>query len=158
MGRIKFDSAAARLLVKQTNLYRQQERVDEVIMGLPVGSPFVLTEDIVKLLHRIAMDGLLTTPGMYREGEVGLTNSEHQPPPPEHVRPMMADMCDYIAENWITKDLIHLSAYVMWSINWIHPFENGNGRTARATSYLVLCAKYGALLPAKNTVISANHQ
>lgn len=38
-------------------------------------------------------------------------------------------------------------------LNWIHPFRNGNGRTARAASYLVLGAKYGKLLPPKNTVI-----
>jgi hypothetical protein len=31
---------------------------------------------------------------------------------------------------------IHLAAYLMWRLNWIHPFADGNGRTARMTSYV----------------------
>jgi len=40
----------------------------------------------------------------------------------------------------------------MWRINWIHPFFGGNGRTARALSYLVLCAKLGFRLPGNKTI------
>lgn len=32
-------------------------------------------------------------------------------------------------------------------MNFIHPFTEGNGRTARAASYLVLCLKLGGWLP-----------
>jgi hypothetical protein len=38
------------------------------------------------------------------------------------------------SDNWVTKDPLHLSAYVLWRINWIHPFADGNGRTARMLS------------------------
>jgi Fic family protein len=31
-------------------------------------------------------------------------------------------------------------------MNWIHPFIEGNGRTARAASYYLLCVRHGALL------------
>ena len=34
-------------------------------------------------------------------------------------------------------------------MNWIHPFIEGNGRTARAVCYYLLCASSGALLPGK---------
>lgn len=47
---------------------------------------------------------------------------------------------------------MHLCAYVMWRLNWIHPFDDGNGRTSRSASYLVLCAKLGYLLPGRKTV------
>jgi Fic family protein len=40
----------------------------------------------------------------------------------------------------------------MWRLNWIHPFTDGNGRTARAASYLVLCLRTGYLLPGKKTI------
>jgi Fic family protein len=40
----------------------------------------------------------------------------------------------------------------MWRLNWIHPFDDGNGRTARAASYLVLCAKLISRLPGKPTI------
>lgn len=36
-----------------------------------------------------------------------------------------------------------LDAYVLWKINPIHPFINGNGRTARVTCYFILCAREG---------------
>ncbi len=48
-------------------------------------------------------------------------------------------MCDYVNQNWTTMTPVHLAAYAMWRLNWIHPFFGGNGRTARAFSYLVLC-------------------
>jgi len=40
----------------------------------------------------------------------------------------------------------------MWCLNWIHPFDDGNGRTSRAISYLVLCVKLGGSLPGLKTI------
>lgn len=40
----------------------------------------------------------------------------------------------------------------MWRLNWIHPFDDGNGRTSRAVSYLVLCMRLGYPLPGTNTI------
>jgi Fic family protein len=50
------------------------------------------------------------------------------------------------------KKPLHLASYVMWRLNWIHPFTDGNGRTSRAVSYLVLCIRLRALLPGKLTI------
>jgi Fic family protein len=44
-------------------------------------------------------------------------------------------------------------------MNWIHPFADGNGRTARAVSYVVLSIKLDSLLPGTPTIpeqIAAN--
>jgi Fic family protein len=54
-------------------------------------------------------------------------------------------MCAYVNSHW-AKSALHLSAYVMWRLNWIHPFAGGNGRTSRAASYLVLCVLLGERL------------
>jgi Fic family protein len=62
------------------------------------------------------------------------------------------ELCDYVNENWRNKTALHLAAYVMWRLNWIHPFEDGNGRTSRAVSYVVLNIKIGYLLPGVNTI------
>lgn len=62
------------------------------------------------------------------------------------------ELCDYINEKWEEKSPVHLASYVMWKLNWIHPFTDGNGRTSRAASYLVLCLKLGYLLPGKRTI------
>ena len=61
-------------------------------------------------------------------------------------------MCDYVNDTWAEKSPLHLAAFVMWRVNWIHPFTDGNGRTARAASYLVLCARSGVLLPGSKTI------
>lgn len=45
-----------------------------------------------------------------------------------------------------------LLAYALWRLNWIHPFIEGNGRTARAACYLLICLRQGVLLPGKKIV------
>jgi Fic family protein len=37
-------------------------------------------------------------------------------------------------------------------MNWIHPFVEGNGRTARAVCYFLLCVRSGALLHGRKIV------
>jgi len=61
-------------------------------------------------------------------------------------------MCEYVNNNWSTKSAVHLAAYVLWKMNWIHPFADGNGRTARAISYVVLSIKLDSLLPGTPTI------
>lgn len=52
-----------------------------------------------------------------------------------------------VHENWYIWTPTELAAYGLWSLNWIHPFIEGNGRTARAACYYLLCARNGSLLP-----------
>ena len=69
-------------------------------------------------------------------------------PPAEHlVEALIEEMCDHVNEQWQEQTPIWLSAYVMWRLNRIHPFTDGNGRTSRAASYVVLSSKLGGLMP-----------
>ena len=45
-----------------------------------------------------------------------------------------------------------MPAYALWRLNWIHPFIEGNGRTARAACYYLMCMRHGALLPRRRIV------
>lgn len=65
---------------------------------------------------------------------------------------LIEELCDYVNDHWTKSAPIHLASYVMWKLNWIHPFTDGNGRTSRAASYLVLCLRAGYLLPGKRTI------
>lgn len=62
----------------------------------------------------------------------------------------------FIHENWgvegVGSEPTSLAAYALWRLNWIHPFVEGNGRTARAACYYLICLHYGALLPGKKIV------
>lgn len=40
----------------------------------------------------------------------------------------------------------------MWRLNWVHPFDDGNGRTSRAVAYLVLCAAARHRFPGRMTI------
>ncbi len=81
-----------------------------------------------------------------------ISKSRHHPPPPETVPGYVEEMCDYVNEHIGNKSPVHLTAYLLWRINWIHPFDDGNGRTARATSYAVLCILLGYDLPGTKTI------
>jgi Fic family protein len=40
----------------------------------------------------------------------------------------------------------------MWRLNWIHPFPDGNGRTSRILSYILLNVKLGYILPGNPSI------
>jgi hypothetical protein len=50
-------------------------------------------------------------------------------------------MADYVKRNWTSQSSSYLGAFVLWQINWIHPFEDGNGRVARALCSAILSVK-----------------
>jgi Fic family protein len=57
-----------------------------------------------------------------------------------------------VQENWYIWSPTELAAYGLWRLNWIHPFVEGNGRTARAVCYFLLCVRSGALLTGRKIV------
>ncbi|NJM30086.1 MAG: Fic family protein [Rhizobiales bacterium] len=118
-----------------------------------------LKPSLLLKLNRSALEGISEYAGNYRPAGVKITGSSHTPVEASEVPSAVEEMCEYVNDNWQRQTAVHLCAYVLWRLNWIHPFVDGNGRTARAVSYLVLCAKLGARLPGKNTIpeqIAAN--
>jgi Fic family protein len=61
-------------------------------------------------------------------------------------------LCEYVNDKWSNSSALHLAAYVLWRLNWIHPFADGNGRTARTVSYVALSIKLDGLLPGIPTI------
>jgi Fic family protein len=58
-----------------------------------------------------------------------------------------------IHENWTIVDHpTALAAFALWNLNYIHPFIEGNGRTARAACYYLICMKQGKILGGRKTV------
>lgn len=112
---------------------------------------FRLRPSFILQLNRIALDGISAYAGNYRPSEIRIEGSKHQPVGAHLVAERIEELCDYVNENW-DKSAIHLAAYVMWRLNWIHPFADGNGRTSRALSYFVLCARLGEKLPGTLTI------
>jgi Fic family protein len=113
--------------------------------------PFRLRPSLILGLHRAALEGISSYAGNFRPAGVGIQGSGHEPPGAHLVPELIEDMCDYVNAH-LDRPAIHLSAYVLWRLNWIHPFDDGNGRTARALSYFLLCARLGYRLPGTKTI------
>lgn len=103
-------------------------------------------------LHREALAGISSYAGNTRPAGVAIEGSKHEPPGAHLVAELVEDLCEYVNDHWTEKTAIHLAAYVMWRLNWIHPFADGNGRTSRISSYVVLCIRLGADLPGLPTI------
>ncbi|WP_108462763.1 Fic family protein [Devosia naphthalenivorans] len=113
---------------------------------------FKLRVSLVLALQREALRGISAYAGNFRPAGVSIDGSSHEPVGAHLVPELVEDMCDYVNEHWETASPIHLAAYIMWRLNWIHPFSDGNGRTSRTLSYVVMCCKLQAILPGNPTI------
>jgi Fic family protein len=104
-------------------------------------------------LQELAVNQIYRCAGFFRDDAVALDGARHQPPHHSAVEPLVHEMCAYVNDHWHEKSAVHLAAYAMWRVNWIHPFFGGNGRSARAFSYLILCLRIGFTLPAGEKTI-----
>ena len=124
---------------------RQYDFLRSVVgASLAVGRPF-LSAQVLKALNFQAIVCLHAYAGEYRPCQV--TVGQHQPPPHYRVEALMDDFVNSVNRDWESTDPVALAAFVLWRLNWIHPFINGNGRTARAGCYFVLCVKAQQWLP-----------
>jgi Fic family protein len=144
------DDKAAR---EASNGLRQIDAVVEIVEYHTENRlPFRLRLSHVLHLHRIALDGISAYAGNFRPAGIRIGGSKHEPIGAHMVPGALEEMCDYVNERWNSASALHLSAYTLWRLNWIHPFTDGNGRTARAVSYLVLCLKIGFPIYGRATV------
>jgi Fic family protein len=104
----------------------------------------LLSQDVIMALNYHAIVCLHSNPGQYRPCAVAA--GEFPTPDAHRVPTLMSDFINDVNRNWEKTDAGLLCAYVIWRLIHIHPFINGNGRTARAAGYLVLCLKLGGLL------------
>ncbi len=97
------------------------------------------------------MHDVLPSPGEYRKRSVMIGASPRVPPNCRDVPKLMEEMCRYVNANWTLRHPIHLGAFVLWRLVWIHPFGDGNGRIARAVCNAVLGIKNASSLPATHS-------
>jgi Fic family protein len=114
--------------------------------------PFRLRQSLLLQLNGEALKDIHRLAGTYRNGPAKIHGSSHEPPAAFKVADEVADMCEYVNVHWEDRSAVHLAAYVLWRVNWVHPFADGNGRTARAISYVVLSIKLDSLLPGTKTI------
>ena len=136
----------------QNGLKQMAQVVEMIEYHLDPERPFRFRPSHLLTLQRTALLGLTGYAGNWRPSGIEIKGSRHTPPDAHRVPELVEDLCDYVNQKWTEKSPLHLAAYVMWKLNWIHPFTDGNGRTSRAAAYLVLCLRLGYLLPGRLTI------
>lgn len=110
----------------------------------------------LKELHRTGTFLLLAKPGEYRDGPVvlELANGEvvYEPPPHDEVQERLDGFFDELNRRWSSLAPVEAGAFTLWFINWVYPFKNGNGRSARAFCYASMAMKMGFVPPGERTV------
>jgi len=147
--------------IESENSLRQFDAAMEELELWLADDRYKLRPSLIYKLHRILLEGLSQYAGVPRTTKVRIRGSGHVPPEASQVPALVEELCDYVNEHWSERSAVHLAAYVLWRMNWIHPFVDGNGRTARIISYLVLCAHSKNSLPGPLTIpeqISKNKQ
>ena len=76
--------------------------------------------------------------GAYRTSNVIITGSDHNPPDASEVPVLMRALMSLVKENKSKLHPIELSALLHHRLVHIHPFFDGNGRTARLAMNIVL--------------------
>jgi Fic family protein len=110
----------------------------------------------LKELHRTGTFLLLAKPGEFRTDGVVLEfpNGEiaYEPPPHQEVEERLDGFFAELNTRWHKLQPVEAAAFTLWFINWVHPFKNGNGRSARAFCYASMAMKMGYVPPGERTV------
>jgi len=137
-------------VLQSTNSKRQYDYLSAIIRAAIDINRNVISHSIVKSLNYHAIVGLHSAAGLYRPCQVKV--GKYEPPAFYRVEPLMDDFINMINVKWENTKPTLLAALALWKINQIHPFINGNGRTARAVCYFILCVRFGMEFPGSQTV------
>ena len=139
------DSVYRKLSIANSN--RQLDFLRSAVeCAISLNRPF-LSQTLIKALQFHALACLHSHAGEYRPCEVVVSQLDGAPTykPPAHYRipDLMDDFVNQVNWTLYNSDTVTTAAFVLWRLNHIHPFINGNGRTARACCHYVICVKVG---------------
>jgi Fic family protein len=113
----------------------------------PAAEPFALSEELICELHKIITSEVPdenNVPGKYRNGLVHVGDKAHGGvyTPPKILKDIRNLMREFV--EWInSEEILHINPFIRASLSHyyfciIHPFWDGNGRTARLIEAILL--------------------
>lgn len=113
-----------------------------------LGSGDPITEGLIREIHKRLVHGVrgnAAAPGEYRRVQNYVANSVtkeiiYTPPPPQDVSPLMAQFVSWLNSEQDVHPIL-VAGIAQFQLVHIHPFLDGNGRTARLLSMLCLYRK-----------------
>lgn len=111
-----------------------------------------VSERLIRLFHQIVTQDIdKEWAGKYRNSQVIIVGSEHKPPEAIEVPILMGDLINWLRKKGRRLHPIELAAIAHHKIAVIHPFFDGNGRTARLIMNIILMrAGYPLAIVLKN--------
>ena len=150
-----------------------QKEVQNVITALNLilsevvidGKDHLITPDLIKSFHsyigKDLGDHFRAVPGQFRTAGHDVIVGSYKPPLGKDVVSLVVRLCDWLKESFHYEDgKQHFIEQVLQAIvthvyiAWIHPFDDGNGRTARLIEFYILLR---AGLPDIASHILSNH-
>ena len=128
----------------------------DYILRRSQSSTFVTTEDVLLAVHFIiCKSDLNARPGQYRPGWVGVRNTEsgevvHEGVERDRLKPLIHELLNYINHEDVESVFLR-AAMTHLNLVTLHPFTDGNGRTARCIQTAVL-ANDGIVAPAFSSI------
>lgn len=91
-----------------------------------------ISEQLIKQLHHLVVqESHRDIAGKYRDGDVIISGAEHRPPSAFELPAKMHDLIQWMKKHHKSLHPVEFSALVHHKLAHIHPFWDGNGRTAR---------------------------
>jgi Fic family protein len=110
----------------------------EYVEGL-VDTDQALTPHHVRQIHQLVLTKIDDeNAGRYRQTPVRIAGAQHTPPDAWEVARLMAEWSDWLSEAQLELHPAAVSALAHHRLVAIHPFVDGNGRTARLVMNLIL--------------------
>ena len=98
-----------------------------------------LDDTFIKDLHRIILKNIDdASAGVYRKTNVRILGAIHIPPDSAKIPRLIGEFLDRYYAHQYTLPVPELAAYAHYKFVCIHPFVDGNGRTARLIMNLIL--------------------
>ena len=111
-----------------------------------------ISEVLIRTIHQLVVrETEQQTAGMYRTGNVVITGSDHTPPDVSELSVHMRDLIHWIGSNQKKLHPVEFAAMIHHKLVSVHPFFDGNGRTARVIMNLMLLREgYPLVIVLKN--------
>lgn len=88
-------------------------------------------EAFIRHLNQTILSGLERDAGEYRKGPVKLSGMNFEPPPASSVPALMQQLAEELRSGGSDRSGLEFAAAMHTKLVYIHPFNDGNGRTAR---------------------------
>ena len=132
------------------------------------GGAAPLTSEKIAAFNAAVLKGLVVephvAPGQFRTYSVGV--ADYRAVPHTAARPLLDALCEWLNQPWFTGlqnvereqlnrlDAVFKAVLAHLYIAWIHPFGDGNGRTARLVEFYILV---NAGIPFPSAHLLSNH-